>query len=189
VSTKVTPASSIVVRSPTLPEPEPASFEGLYKAHRPRVQRLCRLLLKDSFEAEEVGQEVFLKVFRQFQNESWPDDWSAWISRVTVNACHDRRKSAWWKWWRSSSGELQLAEYPSAARSPEQEALGHEEQRRIWHSFRALSPRQQEVFVLRYLEGWSTEQVAEALAISNGSVKNHLFRAVHSMRKALGDRS
>jgi RNA polymerase sigma-70 factor, ECF subfamily len=172
-----------------VPEQEPASFEGLYKAHQPRVQRLCCLLLKDSFEAEEVGQEVFLKVFRQFQNESWPDDWSAWISRVTVNACHDRRKSAWWKWWRSSSGELQLAEYPSAARSPEQEALGHEEQRRIWHSFRALSPRQQEVFVLRYLEGWSTEQVAEALAISTGSVKNHLFRAVHSMRKALGDRS
>jgi RNA polymerase sigma-70 factor, ECF subfamily len=172
-----------------VPEQEPASFEGLYKAHQPRVQRLCCLLLKDSFEAEEVGQEVFLKVFRQFQNESWPDDWSAWISRVTVNACHDRRKSAWWKWWRSSSGELQLAEYPSAARSPEQEALGREEQRRIWHSFRALSPRQQEVFVLRYLEGWSTEQVAEALAISTGSVKNHLFRAVHSMRKALGDRS
>jgi len=170
-------------------ESESLSFEGLYKTHQPRVQRLCCLLLKDSFEAEEVGQEVFLKVFRQFQNKSWPDDWSAWISRVAVNACHDRRKSAWWKWWRSSSGEVHLAEFPSALRSPEQEALGHEEQQRIWRSFRTLSPRQQEVFVLRYLEGWSTEQVAEALAITSGSVKNHLFRAVHSMRKALGDRS
>ncbi|HTN71686.1 MAG TPA: sigma-70 family RNA polymerase sigma factor [Methylomirabilota bacterium] len=163
------------------------SFEGLYNVHHPKVLRLCRLLLKNSCEAEEVDQEVFLKIFRQLQTKSWPDDWSAWITRVTVNACHDRRKSAWWKWWRSSQGELRLAEYPSSERTPEQEALGREEQHRIWYSFRALSPRQQEVFVLRYLEGWSTEQVAEALAIREGSVKNHLFRAVHYLRKALGD--
>jgi len=80
---------------------------------------------------------------------------------------------------------VQLAEYPSSARTPEQEALGREQQIHIWHAFRELSGRQQEVFVLRYLEGWSTEEVARTLAISEGSVKNHLFRAVHNLREAL----
>jgi RNA polymerase sigma factor (sigma-70 family) len=41
------------------------------------------------------------------------------------------------------------------------------------------------VFVLRYLEGWSTEEVAKILRISEGSVKNHLFRAVHHLRRVL----
>jgi RNA polymerase sigma-70 factor (ECF subfamily) len=143
------------------------------------------MLLRDTAEAEETGQEVFLKMFKQYQTASWPNDWSAWLTRVTVNACHDRRKSAWWKWWRSSNGEVQFAEYPSSARTPEQEALGREQRVHIWRAFRELSGRQREVFVLRYLEGWSTEEVAKSLAISEGSVKNHLFRAVHSLREAL----
>ena len=168
-----------------MPDKETPSFEGLYKAHHSKVQRLCRMLLRDPAEAEETGQEVFLKMFKQYQTASWPNDWSAWLTRVTVNACHDRRKSAWWKWWRSSNGEVQLAEYPSSTRTPEQETLGREQKVLIWHAFRKLSGRQREVFVLRYLEGWSTEEVAKTLAISEGSVKNHLFRAVHHLRETL----
>ncbi len=165
------------------------SFECIYEAHSSKVQRLCRLLLKNAAEAEETGQEIFLKMFKQYQAEIWPADWSAWLTRVTVNACHDRRKSAWWKWWQSSEGEVRLADQPSSDRTPEQETLGREEQTRIWSAFRGLSARQQEVFVLRYLEGWSTDQVAETLAITGGSVKIHLFRAIRSLRTRLGDRS
>jgi RNA polymerase sigma-70 factor, ECF subfamily len=168
-----------------MPANETVSFERLYQQHHPRVQRLCRMLLRDRAEAEETGQEVFLKMFKQYQENTWPDDWGAWLTRVTVNACHDRRKSGWWKWWRSSDGGIQLSEYPSSTRTPEQEALGREQRVHIWRAFRKLSARQQEVFVLRYLEGWSTEEVAKTLAISEGSVKNHLFRAVHHLRDIL----
>ncbi len=163
------------------------SFESLYEAHSAKIKRLCRLLLKNTAEAEETGQEIFLKMFKQYQAEIWPEDWSAWLTRVTVNACHDRRKTAWWKWWQSSEGEVRLADHPSSERTPEQQMLGREEQTRIWSAFRSLSARQQEVFILRYLEGWSTDQVAETLAITSGSVKIHLFRAVRSLRKSLGD--
>jgi RNA polymerase sigma-70 factor, ECF subfamily len=70
--------------------------------------------------------------------------------------------------------------------TPEEETVSREERERIWHYFRALSPRQQEVFALRYVEGWSGEKVAEILGITPGSVKRHLFRAVRRMRDALG---
>ena len=165
------------------------AYEELYKAHCPRVTRLCRLLLRDPFEAEEVEQEVFLKMFRQYQTQSRPEDWGAWLTRVTVNACHDRRRSAWWKWWRSSNGAYREMEHQSRDRTPEQELLGREELARIWRSFGELSPRQREVFALRHVEGWSTEEVAKVLGLSSGSVKRHLFRAVCQLRKTLGGRS
>jgi RNA polymerase sigma factor (sigma-70 family) len=62
-----------------------------------------------------------------------------------------------------------------------------ETRERIWQAFRELPPRQQEVFALRYLEGWSTEAVANALGLSTGSVKQHLFRAVHRLRAVIGE--
>jgi len=68
-------------------------YEELYKVHYRRVQRLCRLLLQNVSEAEEVEQEIFLKMLRQYRAESWPTDWRAWLTRVTVNACHDRQRS------------------------------------------------------------------------------------------------
>ena len=161
-------------------------YEELYKAHYQRVMRLCRLLLSDAHEAEDVGQEVLIKMFRQYQSENWPTAWNPWVTRVTVNACRDRRRSGWWKWGRASSGEFQEMDYPSLDRTPEEEVIRKEDWGHIWLSFRQLSPRQKEVFVLRHLEGWSTEEVAETLELSAGSVKRHLFRAVRHLRKALG---
>lgn len=168
---------------------EQAGYEGLYRAHYARVVRLCHLLLADPYEAEEVGQEVFLKLFREYQAQNRLMAWGPWLTRVTINACRDRQRSGWWKWWRKYSEEFQEVGYPSNGLTPEEEILSREKRWRIWHSFRELSPRQQEVFVLRHLEGWSTEEVAETLGLTAGSVKRHLFRAVRQLRKVLGGRS
>ncbi len=76
---------------------------------------------------------------------------------------------------------------PAADPTPEQVAIGRETQERIWRAFRELSGRQREVFVLRQLEGWSTEAVATALGLREGSVKSHLFRAMSHLRAAAAD--
>ena len=60
-----------------------------------------------------------------------------------------------------------------------------ETRHRIWAAFRHLSRRQQEVFALRHVEGFSTAEVAETLDLSTGSAKRHLFRAVQRLRDAL----
>jgi RNA polymerase sigma-70 factor (ECF subfamily) len=67
--------------------------------------------------------------------------------------------------------------------------LGHEVRERIWLTYRTLPPRQQEVFVLRYLEGWPMDVIADALGVSVGSVKQHLYRAVHRLRDVIGEES
>jgi RNA polymerase sigma-70 factor (ECF subfamily) len=55
----------------------------------------------------------------------------------------------------------------------------------MWRSFRKLTTRQQEVFILRQVEGWSTRETAVAMELSEQAVKLQLFRALRRMREAL----
>jgi RNA polymerase sigma-70 factor (ECF subfamily) len=167
---------------------EQTLYEELYRAHHARVVRLCRLLLNDPHEAEEAAQEVFLKLLRTSKTQDPAFAWAAWLTRVALNTCRDRRRSSWWKWWRERFVEFEEAHLPGDNRTPEEETVSREERERIWRLFRGLSARQQEVFALRYVEGWSVTEVAQVLELTPGSVKRHLFRAVQHLRKSLGGR-
>jgi RNA polymerase sigma-70 factor (ECF subfamily) len=57
----------------------------------------------------------------------------------------------------------------------------------VWAAIRRLPARQRGGFALRQLDGHSTNEVAAMLGIAAGSVKTHLFRAVHELRRAMGD--
>jgi RNA polymerase sigma-70 factor, ECF subfamily len=168
---------------------EKTDYDRLYREHRPRVLRLCALLLSDPEEAQEVAQEVFLRAFRHWRSTGEPESWPRWLGRVAVNACRDRYRSAWWKRWRGRTDELDRADHVVASDVPEQQIIRQEQFERIWQQFRRLSHRQQEIFALRHLEGWSTEEVGELLGITAGAVKQHLFRAVRELRGAIRDQT
>jgi len=183
------------VRSSTLMRTGPAgeesvegrpSYDDLYDAHSRRLHRLCRLLLGDREEAEEVVQEVFLKLHKAQLEGTDATSWGAWLTRVAVNLCHDRRRAGWWPRWRFRTDRLDDSALVAREPSPEERAVGEETLRRIWTAFQRLSDRQREVFVLRHLEGWTTEEVAATLGLRTGSVKSHLFRAVRELRAAAG---
>jgi RNA polymerase sigma-70 factor (ECF subfamily) len=162
---------------------ESTTAEMLYEEHHERISRLCLMLLGNPEDARDVAQEVFLKALQQRKNAEEPRDWSAWLTRVAVNACHDRHRSGWWKWWQRDGRELTDADL--VATGPEDEAVRAQQRVAIWRGVRTLTETQREVFVLRQIEGWSTRQTAEALDLSVDSVKLHLFRAMRRMRKAL----
>jgi len=160
--------------------------EGLVDAHYGRLRRLCELLLGDRHEAEEVVQDAFMKAYEASAGPVVPRDWAAWLTRVAVNACRDRRRAGWWMRFRHWSDRIEEVPIAAEEPSPADAATGAETRRRIWLAFRGLPDRQREVFVLRYIEQCSTAEVAEALGLSPGSVKRHLFRAIRRLRQALG---
>jgi RNA polymerase sigma-70 factor (ECF subfamily) len=68
--------------------------------------------------------------------------------------------------------------------------LGREEVASVWSVVEKLSPQQREVFILRFVEEMSLEEIAAATSLKVGTVKTHLFRAVHAIRQRLkGGRS
>jgi RNA polymerase sigma-70 factor (ECF subfamily) len=161
--------------------------DDLHREHRARILRLCRVLLADEDEAADAAQDVFVKLHQAVAGEIRAMDWPAWLTRVAVNACRDRRRSGWWRWWRERGVRLEETGLRSAVRTPEDEILGRETQRAVWAAVRSLPQRQREVFALRQLDGLSTDEVAAALGITASSVKQHLFRAVTRLRRAMGD--
>jgi RNA polymerase sigma factor (sigma-70 family) len=167
-------------------EPSP-SQDTLVTAHYGRLRRLCRLLLGDPQEAEDVVQDVFLKAHEALRLGRAPLNWSAWLTRVAVNACRDRRRAGGWMRFRLRGTSLDDVQLVAETPTPSDAAVSEDTRRRIWAAFRLLPRRQQEVFVLRYIDEQSTPDVALALGVSTGSVKRHLFRAVRHLRRSLGD--
>jgi RNA polymerase sigma-70 factor (ECF subfamily) len=161
----------------------PLDHDAIFRTHRARILGLCRLMLRENEEAEDVMQDVFLRAFEHLRTGEPPVVMEAWLVRVAVNACRDRQRSGWWKYLRKHAdiGEIN----PPVAGSSETEAITRERQERIWRQLGALKAQQRNVFVLRYIEGWSTAEVAKSLNLTDGSVKTHLFRAVRHLRKAL----
>ena len=162
-------------------------YEDAVYCHSGRLRRLCQLLLGDSQEAEEVVQEVFVKALESEQRQGPPEDWGPWLTRIAVNTCRDRRRAGWWQRFRRWSDQVEQVPMIDRELTPEDAAINSETRRRIWLAFRSLPDRQREVFVLRHLEAWSGPEIAAALGLSPGTVKRHLFRAVHRMRAVLGD--
>src|SRR5579862_8656611 len=121
-------------------------FRDLYTEHQARVTRLCRLILADADEADEVAQEIFLKALRFYRTGQRPQAWNKWLATVTINACRDRLRSSWWKRWRSRTEEFDEFKDPAHGHhSAEDGALQRETQRLVWSAFARLSGRQREI--------------------------------------------
>ena len=169
------------------------AFEALFGRYRQRVIRLVLSILKDSMEAEEVVQDVFLTVFEKIDTFRGEASFSTWIHRIAVNAALLSKR-------RDKSG----AHIPLNEAMPAFDEQGHIAERIANWSERADDPllqqealtviqaavdrldeKYQEVFVLRDVEGFSTESTARGLGMGIPAVKTRLHRARLHLRKEL----
>src|SRR3989475_10661937 len=114
-------------------------FEVLYRTHYARLIRLGCLWLDDPYEAEDVVQEVLLKLLKGSQSPYSPTAWEPWLTRVTRNACHDRRRSGWWKWWRAApAAPVEAVERPALCLTLEDGGLNRGWRGRPWEAVSVL---------------------------------------------------
>ena len=137
------------------------------------VYRLALCRLNSRADAEDVYQEVFLRLLRDDTDFRDTEHLKAWLLRVALSRCADLRRSAWFK----RTAPLEAA--PDAA-APEQEM--HDE---LWQAVRALPDDQRTVVWLHYVEGYGTDEIASMVNCRPATVRTRLPRARKQLRMDL----
>jgi RNA polymerase sigma-70 factor (ECF subfamily) len=160
-----------------------------------RVFLLCRRMLQDPGEADSATQDSFLKAYRALQKGAEDagelEDRSKWITRIAVNTCLDKLRSARWRMWRRRPAAEEensiLQSTASKSADAESQVFAKQIQSRLEQALVKLSERQRAVFLLRHYEGLALEEIASLLKLDAGTVKAHLFRATQKLRDELQD--
>jgi RNA polymerase sigma-70 factor (ECF subfamily) len=164
---------------------------ALYDRHQRRVFNVALRVLGDWSAAQDVVQEVFLRLERSVRSFRRDASFVSWIYRITVNRAIDhRRRQARRPAARMGDLPLGLPVSGLPGRAPPEapeEALRHAEiADRVQGALLTLSPKLRAIAVLRYVEGLSYEQLAEALGCSMGTIKSRLNRAHAALQRTLG---
>jgi RNA polymerase sigma-70 factor, ECF subfamily len=167
------------VAKPTAVAPAAKTELGqLFEEHQARIFRAAFRILGNTTDAEDILQQVFLRVVRQEVPADQVGNMDAYLYRSAINAALDLGRSR----WRRSS-------LPLAEAAPDRAGASGTEPYEIRNWLRqaltVLSERQAEIFVLRYLEGYENREIAEMLATSQAVVAVSLFRARAQLKKEL----
>jgi len=149
-----------------------AAFETLMRQHERSVLVTAYRLLGSLPDAQDVSQEVFLKLYRNLGKVDASGNLAGWLYRVTANTCHDvlRRKRP--------ATPMEFAEDLRAVGPDPQQVSTEAERRRVLEmSLRMLPEKERAALVLRDLEGLSTEEVARALGSSEATVRSQISKA------------
>ena len=156
-------------------------FEAIFDRYKDYVYRVAYSLTQRAEESEEVVQETFLDVLKALPryDAGGPARFETWLYRVTANRCKMRwrRKRLPTVEW-EEAGE-QLAQVPDERpdRDPVEANQRAETRRRVWRAVGCLGDLYREVVVLRYGQGFSYQEIADALSLSLGTVKSRLNAA------------
>lgn len=135
------------------------AFRELFDLHAARVLGTARRITANAHDAEDILQEVFLKVHRNLGSFAGRSTFSLWIHKIAVH------ESLNWK-----RRKPVLAEPPARAEGDAAELLA------------PLSPPLRAVMTLRYVSGFSYEEIAELLEIPIGTVKSRIFEGHEKLR-------
>ena len=146
-----------------------------------KLFRFSYNILNDEVEAEDVVQEVFIKLWNQRDNMEQINNIEAWCMRVTRNLSIDKLRSK----HRRTESFKEGFDMKDDAPSPFHETASSDMFTKIKNLMKALPDKQRMVMELRDIEGLSYQEVADALEISLDQVKVNIYRARLAMRKEL----
>ncbi len=169
------------------------AFRVFVDRYKKRIYYLALDMVGNPVDAEDVSQEVFLKVYRSFGTFKRDAKISSWLYRVTYNACIDQLRKKELTPEAIGDEALEARTRSDAPLSgspsfedPHRSAETGQLQARIARALEHVSPQEKAVFLLRHYDQLMLKEIAEVLHLSVGSVKSYLFRAVRKLQKELG---
>lgn len=158
-----------------------AACRRLIERHLARMVFLARRMLGNQADAEEVAQEVFLRVWTHASRwEPGRARFGTWLHRVATNLCLDRLRR------RHGTEDLDAIPEPrSDEPDPEEQVARNDLARRVEAALQALPARQRAAVTLTHYQGFSNIEVADILEVSVEAVESLLSRARRQLRAAL----
>jgi len=167
---------------------ETALYELLMRRHNQRLYRVARAILRDDAEAEDVMQDAYVRAYQNLASFEGRAKFVTWLTRIAVHEAltRSRRRLRFQAFDPAdeSNGEI-MQSPPSSTRSPEQQAYDRELAAVLEKAVLSLSEDHRLVFVLRDVEGMTTEETAHCLNLTEENVKVRLHRARAGLRKRL----
>ncbi len=160
-----------------------------------RALRIAEIAVRDRDEALDLVQDAMIKLARKYADKD-VGEWPPLFYRILQNGIRDwhrrqavrNRVMVWFGRGNSDDEYDPVASAPDPiGRAPEQELSNDEAMQSLEVAVHALPARQREAFILRTFEGLDVRGTAVAMGCSEGSVKTHYSRAIHSLRDTLGD--
>jgi RNA polymerase sigma-70 factor (ECF subfamily) len=170
---------------------EKSAFGDLVDTYQTRVFQVALSILGDKDEALNITQEVFMKAFRSYEGFRFDASPETWLVRITINKVRDHiRKERLRRLVFVKSGAFSDREINAMAdehQSPEA-MLSEKQFRASVKAFqRGLKGRENEVFALRFGNGYTIKEISKTTGLSQSSVKTYLYRALGKAQKHLAE--
>lgn len=161
------------------------AFERIMLATEQRVVSIAWRMLGNRDDARDAAQDVYLRVFKYLARFRAGEDFRGWLYRITINVCHDfaRKKGATGFGQIGQIDQIDFVQETAALETgrrdadPESLALHEQQLALIRSALQSLPPKERAALVLRDLEGFSTEEVAQALGSRPVTVRSQVSSA------------
>jgi RNA polymerase sigma-70 factor (ECF subfamily) len=167
------------------------AFQEIVERYKKKIYYIAYDIVGDHHEAEDISQEVFIKMYRALDRFRKDAKMSSWLYQIAVNTSIDslRKKKAKPRINVENIDlvgvQEQALESPSPEADPERRAVATLMQEHINLALDKITPQERAVFVMRHYNEFKIREIADVLEVSSGTVKSLLFRALKKMRKEL----
>ena len=158
-------------------------FKDVVDEHQRGVYRLALQLTGHHQDAEDLMQDVFIKVHANMDSFRGEASLGSWIYRITINTYLNKRR-------KKAVSFMKLRDDFDSTLTDSQSDAGYKAEsnsirEHVHKALDSLSPKERSAFALRHYNEYSVKEVAEVLNVAEGTVKSLLFRAVQKLRKRL----
>ena len=166
---------------------DPAAFEKLMRMHEGKMYAVALRMCASREDAQDCMQEAMIRAYRAIENFRFQSSFSTWIYRITMNTCLDELRRRKVRQATSLDALLDAGWAPSGGESPEGHAMQQDRRRALEGAIHALPEDMRAAIVLRDIQGYSYDEIADILSVNVGTIKSRISRGREKLREILSE--
>ncbi len=168
------------------------AFQSLIAKHQKKVFNIAYRMMGNEEDAKDMAQEALIKAYKNLENFRMDSSFSTWLYRIATNTCLDELRKKKRKGDeislsvdKSEDNDMPVKELAVDRKGPETEYLKRERKRVLGEAIRALSEDYKRVIILRDINGFSYEEIADICEMNIGTVKSRINRGRGMLKEKL----